>query len=104
MSLIFFNKYAWVVLLKYKKGITSVNPFQPILNNSKIKPRKIWVDQGSEFYSNFLKKWLKDNNIKIYSTCNEGKSVVAERFIRTLTNTIYKHITAVTENDYYKIQ
>ena len=46
------------------------------------KPNKIWVDQGSEFYNNNFKKWLSDNNIIIYSTCNEGKSVVTERFIR----------------------
>ena len=51
-------------------------------------PNKIWVDQGSELYNNRFKKWLKDNNIEMYSTHNEGKSVVAERFIRTLKNKI----------------
>ena len=40
-------------------------------------------------------KWLKDNDIDIYFTQNEGKSVLAERFIRTLKNKIYKHMTAV---------
>ena len=40
-------------------------------------------------------KWLKDNDIDIYSTHNEAKSVVAERFIRTLKNKIYNHMTAV---------
>ena len=47
------------------------------------KPNKIWTDQGSEYYKTHFKKWLKDNNIEMYSTHNEGKSVVAERFIRT---------------------
>ena len=42
-----FSKYAWVVYLKDKKGITIVNAFQSILNNSRRKPDKIWVDQGS---------------------------------------------------------
>ena len=44
----------------------------------------MWVDKGSEFYNNSFKKWLQDNDIVMYSTNNEGKSVFAERFIRTL--------------------
>ena len=55
-----------------------------MLNNSKSKPNRIWVDEGSEFYDNSFKKWLNDNDIGMYSTHNEGKFVVAERFIRTL--------------------
>ena len=47
------------------------------LGNSKRKPNKIWVDQGSEFYNSQFKTFLKDNDIKMYSTCNKRKSVVA---------------------------
>ena len=47
-----FSKYAWVVLLIDKKGVTTVNAFQKIFDDSKRKPNKIWVDQGSEFYKN----------------------------------------------------
>ena len=90
------SKYAWVVPLKDKKGTTIVSAFQSILDSSKRKPNKIWVDQGSEFY-NVFKKLLKDNNIEMYSTFNEGKSVVAERFIRTLKNKIYQHMTAISK-------
>ena len=61
-----FSKYSWVAPLKDKKGTTIVNAFQSILNNSKRKPNKIWVDQGSEFYNAHFKKWLKDNNIEMY--------------------------------------
>ena len=64
-------------------------------NNSKRKPIKIWVDQGSEFYNTHFKKWLKDNNLEMYSTHNEGKSVVAERFIKNLKTKIYKQMTAI---------
>ena len=67
-----------------KKDITIVNAFQKILNDSKRKPNKIWVDKGSECYNRSLKLWLEKNNLKMYSTYNEGKSVVAERFIRNL--------------------
>ena len=83
-----FNKYAWVVPFKDEKGATITNAFQSILDSSKRKPNKIWVNQGSEFYNNSFKKWLKDTGLSIYSTYNEGKSVVAERFIRTLKNKI----------------
>ena len=98
-----FSKYAFVVPLKDKKGTVIVNVFQSTLDSSKIKPNKIWVDQGSEFYNTHFKKWLKDNNIEMYSTHNEGKSVVAERFIRTLKNKIYKHMTAISKNVYFDV-
>ena len=51
-----FSKYAWFVPLKGKKGTTIVNTFQSILNNSKCKPNKIWVDQRSECYNTHFKK------------------------------------------------
>ena len=61
---------------------------EKILSDSNRKPNKIWADQGSEFYNNSFKNFLKINNIEMYSTCNEGKSVVAERFIRTIKTKI----------------
>ena len=64
---------------------------------------KIWVDQGREFYNNPFQKFLKVNKIEMYSTYNEGKSVVAERFIRTLKNKIFKHMTAVSKNVYFDV-
>ena len=64
------------------------------MKKSDRKPNKIWVDTGSECYNNSFKKWLKDNNIEMYSIYNEGKSVIAERFIRTLKNKIYKYMTS----------
>ena len=95
-----FSKYAWVVLLKDKKSASIVEAFQNILNKSGCKPNKIWVDKGREFYNNSFKKWLKDNDIEMYSIHNERKSVVAERFIRTLKNKIYKYMTALSKSVY----
>ena len=95
-----FSKYSWVVPLKDKKDISIVNAFQKILDKLVLKPNKIWVDKGSEFYNNSFKKWLKDNDIEMYSIHNEGKSVVAERFIRTLKNKIYKYMTSMSKNVY----
>ena len=93
-----FSKYAWVVPLKYKKGASIVKAFQIILKQSNRKSNKIWVDKGSEFYNVFFKKWLRDNDIVMYSTHNEGKSVVAERFIKTLKGKIDKYMTSISKN------
>ena len=90
-----FSKYAWVVPLKDKKGVSIVDAFQKILDDSNRKPNKIWVDKGSEFYNNSFKKWLKDNDIEMYSIHNEGKSVVVKIFIRTLKTKICKYMTSV---------
>ena len=93
-----FSKYAWVPL-KDKKGISIVKAFQSILKQSNRKPNKIFVDKGSELYNAYLKKWLRDNDI-MYSTHNEGKSVIAERFMRTLKSKIYKYMTSISKNVY----
>ena len=52
--------------------------------NANRKPSKIWVDKGSEFYNRSMKSFLQDNDIEMFSTHNERKSVVTERSIRTL--------------------
>ena len=88
-----FSKYAWVAPLKDKRRISIVNAFQKIISKGG-KPNEIWDDQGSEFYNNLLKKFLKINSIEMYSTCNEGRSAVTERFIRTWKNKIFKDMTA----------
>ena len=85
------SKYAWVVPIKDKKGTSIVNAFKKILSDSTEmhsngKPNKICADQGSEFYNNTFNDFLKINKIEMYSTYNDGKSVVAERFVRTLKN------------------
>ena len=89
-----FSKYACVVPIKDKKGTSIVNAFQKIISKGR-KPNKIWVDQGSEFYNNSFKDFLKINSIEMYSTYNEGKSVVAERFISTLKNKICQMILLI---------
>ena len=95
-----FSRCTWVVPLKDKKGVSIVTAFQSILKQSNRKPNKIWLDKGSKFYNASVKKWLQDNDIVMYSTHNEGKSVVAERFIRTLKSKIYKHMTSISKNTY----
>ena len=83
-----YSKYAWVVPLKDKKGVSIVNAFQSILKKSNKKPNKVSVDKVGEFYNRSMKSWLEKSDIEMYSTHNEGKSVVDERFIRTIKNKI----------------
>ena len=94
-----YSKYAWVVPLKDKKGVNT-NAFQKIWKESNRKPHKIWVDKGSEFYNSSFEKWLKNNGIEMYLIHNKGKSVVAERFIRTIETKIYKYMTSISKNMY----
>ena len=88
------NRYAWFFPLKDKKGISIVDAFRKILDDSKRKPKKTWVGKWRKFYNNSFKKWVKDNDIEMYSIHNKGKSVVAERFIRILKTKIYKYMTS----------
>ena len=83
-----YSKYAFVIPLKDKKGISILNVFDKIIKQYNRKP------------NNIFKEWLSDNDIIMYSTYNEGKSVVAERFIRTLKSKLYKHMTAIGKNVY----
>ena len=55
-----YSKYAWVIPLKDKKGITITNTFKNFLDESNCKPNKIWVDKGNEFYKRSLKSWLEN--------------------------------------------
>ena len=98
-----FSKYVFVVPLKDKKGASVVKGFKKIVNESNRRPNKIWVDQGSEFYNKTFKNWLKDEGIEMYSTYNEGKSVIAEGFMKTLKNKLYKHMTATGKNVYWDV-
>ena len=80
------------VLWKIKKGITVTNAFQNILDESNCKSNKIWVHKASEFYYRSMKSWLQDNDIEMHSRHNEGKSVVTEKFIRTLKNKFFMNV------------
>ena len=96
-----FTKYTWVKTLKDKTGKTVLNAFIEIVNDSNHKPSKLWVDQGRELYNQLMQEWL-DNNILMRSAYNEGKSVIAERFIKTLKAKIYKKMTVDDSKSYLK--
>ena len=87
-------------LEKIKNCLGIINAFQIILGDSKRKPNKFWEDKRREFYNRSMKSWLHDNDSAMYSTNNGGKSVVAERFIRTIKNKIYKYTNSISKNVY----
>ena len=90
--IVIYSKYAWVIPSEDKKGIKITDAFQKILKEPSRKRNRIWVDKDSEFYT--------IDHIEMYSTHNEGKFVVSERFIRTLKNKIYKYMISVSKNVY----
>ena len=92
--------YKWVIPFKDKKGIKIANAFQKFLKESNCKPNKIWVNKGGKFYNRSMKSWLGKNAIKMYSTHNVVKSVVAKWFIRSLKNKIYKYMTTISKHVY----
>ena len=96
-----FRKYAWVIPAKNKQGTTITNAIQKKLDRSKGKPSKIWVNKGSEFYNRSIKSWLEKNNIEMYSTL--WKSVVAERFLRTLKTKIFLNLIKIFAKRYTPI-
>ena len=87
-----YSKYAWFVPLKDKKGITVTKKF-----------KKFYMNQvGNQIKYGSMKSWLRYDDIEMYSTRNEGKSVVVvvEKFIRTLKSKIYKYMTSISKNVY----
>ena len=90
-----FSKYAWVVPLKDKKGVSIVDDFQKILDDSNRKPNKIRVDKGSEFYNNSFKKWLKDNDIEMYLVHNRSshqRCSIKKGVLRNFAKFTRKHL------------
>ena len=92
-----FTKYACIKPLKDK---TVLNAFKEIVNDTNREPNKSWFDQEREFYNKIRQEWLDTNDILMYFTHNQGKSVNAERFVKTLKSKIYKKMT-VNDNKSY---
>ena len=86
--------------LERKKGIIITDGFQKFLDESNRKRNKIWLGKGSKLYNRPMKLWLEKNGIERYSMHNAGKSVIAEIFIRTLKNKIYKYMTSISKTVY----
>ena len=101
-----FSKYGWIVPLENKKGKTVAEALKKIFESSKRKPKKMWTDKGREFYNEDVKgliKGSKEDSDKLYSTENEEKSSVVERWIRTMKEKMWKYFTDNNTNTYIDI-
>ena len=92
MVLDVFSKYGWIVPLKDKKGETVVEAFKSIFKEGR-KPQYLWTDKGKEYYNKHVKELLDKNGITLYSTENEEKSSVCERWNRTIKTKMWKQFT-----------
>ena len=92
------SKYVWVVPVNSKRVVTITNAFQKILDEPNSKPNIIWLNKDSEVYSKLIKSCRYDNDIEIYAIFNQGKSVVARRFIKMLKTKILKYMTSISKN------
>jgi L-rhamnose mutarotase len=84
-----YSRYAFGRAMKNKTSVETLNAFKQIMTEAKAKPKKLWRDEGGEFYGD-VKKYLKEQNIESYSTYGTHKANVVERFNRTMKNNMYK--------------
>ena len=91
-----FSKYGWLIPLKDKTGKSVASALKTIFKER--KPEKMWVDKGKEFYNKNVKEL-----VKLYSTENEEKSSVLERWIRTMKEKIWKYFSANSTNVYINV-
>jgi hypothetical protein len=95
-----WSRYAWSVPIKTKKGEPVLHAFQQVLSSSARKPKFIWVDEGGEFYNKGMTQFLDEQGITRYSTYGKGKSVMVERFNRTLKTQMWKEFTEFQTNNW----
>ena len=89
MVLDVFSRYGWIVPLKDKEGEIVTEAFNLIFKEGR-KPQCLLVDKGKEFYNKHLKELLENHDIQMYSTENEEKSSVCERWNRTIKGEMWK--------------
>ena len=95
-----FSKFGWIEPLQNKKGETMAAAFEKIFKSGR-QPRLLWIDKGKEFYNKNVNQLLSRKNIKLYSTENEEKSSVAERFNRTIKQQLWKMFSANNNTIYF---
>ena len=102
MVLDLFSKYVWIVPLKDKNGETVTEAFKTIFKEGH-KPQYLWTDKGQEYYNKHMKELLEKNGITLYSTENEEKSSVCERWNRTIKTKMWKQFTVQGNTVYLDI-
>ena len=102
MVLDLFSNYGWIVPLKDMKGEIVTEAFKTIFKEGR-KPQYLWTDKGKEYYNKNMKELLEKNEITIYSTENEEKSSVCERWNSTIKTKMWKQFTVQGNTVYLDI-
>ena len=84
-----FSKYAWIEPIKNKTGVAVATALKKIFESNGKTPSKLWADNGKEYYNSVVKKLLTNNDVELYSTFNEEKSSIVERFNRTFLHWLF---------------
>ena len=99
-----FTKYGWAIPLKTKTGVEVSRAFEKLWKNKAVPhPKKLWTDKGKEFYNKSMNELLSKNNIELYSTENEEKSSIVERWNRTIKRNMWKYFTANNTTKYIDV-
>ena len=98
-----FSKYAWSIPIKDETGKSITDALQKKVKMSGRRSKKLWVDQGTEFYNTVFPGWLEENDVETYSVYNEGKAVVVARFNRTMKERMWRYFSANNTHRYYDI-
>ena len=96
-----FSKYGWAIPLKTKTGAEVADGFKKVFEEQ--TPSRIWVDRGKEFFNQNVKKLLEKNGVMLYTTHNDLKSCVVERWNRTIKSKMWKYFTANHTRKYIDI-
>ena len=96
-----FSKYGWAEPLKFKTGVCVKAALEKIFRDQ--IPKKIWADKGTEFYNKEVQRFLTKNSVLLYSTENEEKCSVIERWNRTIKGQLWKYFTANNTHKYIDI-
>ena len=104
-----FSKFGWIRPLKDKRGQTVADAFRSIFaersgaepSKARRKPKMLWTDKGSEFFNGIMKDLLHKNGVKLYTTENEEKSSVVERWNRTMKEKLFRMFSANNNTIYF---
>ena len=97
-----FSKFGWIRPLKNKRGQSVADAFQSIFRErARRKPKMLWTDKGLEFFNKIMKDLLSKNGITLYTTENEEKSSVVERWNRTMKEKLFRMFTANSNTIYW---
>ena len=97
-----FSKYGSIVPLKDKKEETVTEAFKNIFKEGR-KPQYLWTDKDKEYYNKHMRELLEKENVPLYSTENEEKSSVCERWKRTIKTKMWKQFTVQGNTQYLSI-